>query len=224
MSKPRKRGIPQQNLELVSVVPKTDNQRKVFESDGHLVLHGVAGTGKTFLSLYLGLKHLFEGECDKIVLVRSAVPTRDIGFLPGNDKDKAEIYESPYRDICQELFSRGDAYQILKANNQVDFRTTSFIRGTTIRDSVIIVDECQNMTMHELDSIMTRVGDNCRVIFSGDFRQSDLKSNGLKDFFAILSSMGEFDHVEFTVDDIVRSGLVKSYIKAKNKYESRSKQ
>ena len=220
MSKSRKRGIQQQNFDLVAVAPRTENQRKVFNAKGHLVLHGVAGTGKTFLSLYLGLKHLFNGDYDKIVLIRSAVPTRDIGFLPGNDRDKAEIYESPYRDVCEELLERGDAYQILKAQNQLEFRTTSFIRGTTIRNSVIVVDECQNMTMHELDSIITRVGDNCRIIFSGDFRQSDLKSNGLNQFFTILRNMGEFEYIDFSVDDILISGLVKNYIKAKTEYES----
>jgi phosphate starvation-inducible protein PhoH len=201
----------------------TLNQVKVFESDSHLVLHGQAGTGKTFLSLYLALDDIFKKEFSKLIIIRSAVSTRDIGFLPGNDKEKSEVYEAPYRDIFSELLDRGDSYNTLKLKGLVEFKLTSFVRGTTIRDSVIVVDECQNMTLHELDSIITRVGDNCRIIFCGDFRQSDLRVNGLKDFFTILKSMDDFDFVEFTLDDIVRSGLVKEYLKAKGKYESSTK-
>lgn len=222
-SKRRLQGATSSDLQLGTISPITNNQAKVFKSQKHLVLHGVAGTGKTFLSMYLSLKALFNGDFDKLFIIRSAVPTRDIGFLPGNDKDKAEIYESPYRDICGELFDRGDAYEILKLKNHLEFKTTSFIRGTTIRNAIIIVDECQNMTMHELDSIITRVGDNCRIFFCGDFRQSDLKTNGLKHFFNILKEMDCFDFVDFEIEDIVRSGLVKEYITAKAKYEGSTK-
>ena len=147
--------------------------------------------------------------------MRSAVPTRDIGFLPGNEKEKSAIYEEPYKDICIELFQRGDAYEILKTKGLVNFMTTSFIRGITLRDAVIIVDECQNMSFHELDSIITRVGENCRIIFCGDFRQSDLNKNGLKDFVRIIKAMDQFDLVDFEIKDIVRSGFVKDYITAK---------
>jgi phosphate starvation-inducible protein PhoH len=207
---------------LEDIEPMTRNQVRVFESESHMVLHGQAGTGKTFLSLYLALDDIFKKEFNKLVIIRSAVPTRDMGFLPGNDKEKSEIYEAPYRDIFTELLGRGDAYNTMKAKGAVEFKTTSFVRGTTIRDSVILVDECQNMTLHELDSIITRVGDNCRIIFCGDFRQSDLKSNGLKSFFKILKSMEEFDFIEFDLDDIVRSGLVKDYLKAKAEFESKN--
>jgi phosphate starvation-inducible PhoH-like protein len=217
-------SLQNDHFSLADIEPMTRNQVLVFESENHLVLHGQAGTGKTFLSLYLALDDIFKKEFSKLVIIRSAVPTRDMGFLPGNDKEKSEIYEAPYRDIFTELLGRGDAYNTLKAKNVVEFKTTSFIRGTTIRDSIILVDECQNMTMHELDSIITRIGDNCRVIFCGDFRQSDLKSNGLKEFFNILRSMQDFDFIEFDLEDIVRSGLVKEYLTAKGLYEqSRSK-
>jgi phosphate starvation-inducible protein PhoH len=149
------------------------------------------------------------------VLIRSAVPTRDIGFLPGNEKEKASVYEEPYKEVANELFNRGDAYQILKTKGLVHFMTTSYIRGITLKNSVILIDECQNMTFHELDSIITRVGKYCRVIFCGDFEQSDLKNNGLKDFLKILETMGAFDMVNFEVGDIVRSDFVKEYLIAK---------
>lgn len=215
-----KRPTPQKdhfNLEVIE--PLTSNQRKVWESDKHLVLSGSAGSGKTFLACYLALDDIFKKEYRRLVIVRSAVSTRDIGFLPGTEKEKVEVYESPYIGVFTELLGRGDSYSILKLKGIVEFKPTSYIRGTTISDSVIIVDEIQNLTFHELDSILTRVGDNCRIIFCGDFKQSDLGKNGMKQFMEILDSMGEFDLIEFTTDDIVRSGLVKNYLIAKEKYE-----
>jgi phosphate starvation-inducible PhoH-like protein len=144
-----------------------------------------------------------------------------MGFLPGNHKDKAKVYEAPYYIVANELFGRGDAYEILKQKNLVEFISTSFIRGTTLNDCVVVVDEIGNMTMHELDSVITRCGKNCKVIFSGDFRQSDLtreqERNGLKDFMRILDRMKSFEYVEFDENDIVRSGLVKEYIIAKDR-------
>jgi phosphate starvation-inducible PhoH-like protein len=156
---------------------------------------------------------------NQLVIIRSAVPTRDMGFLPGTEKEKGSVYEEPYKDIAIDLFSRGDAYEILKQKGLVHFMTTSFIRGITLRDAVIIIDECQNMTFHELDSIITRMGENCRVIFCGDFRQADLKQNGLEDFIRVLERMSLFDLIEFQVEDIVRSEFVKSYIIAKNELQ-----
>ena len=139
--------------------------------------------------------------------------------MPGTEKEKASVYEEPYKDIANDLFGRGDAYEILKQKNFVEFMTTSFIRGITLRDAVVLIDECQNMSFHELDSIITRIGENCRVIFCGDFRQADLRQNGLKDFSQILKRMGFFDFIEFEVEDIVRSDFVKSYIIVKNELE-----
>ena len=181
----------------------------------NLVLHGCAGTGKTFISCYLAFDDMTKNQYEKLVIIRSAVPTRDIGFLPGTEKEKSSVYEEPYYDIAIDLFERGDAYQILKTKRLVHFMTTSYIRGITLRDAIILIDECQNMSFHELDSIITRVGENCRVIFCGDFSQSDLKQNGMKEFFEILASMNRFDFIEFGVEDIVRSGFVKEYIIAK---------
>jgi len=211
----RNRTLAGAGLTLFEIEPLTQNQLKVFDSEKHMLLHGVAGTGKTFISCYLAFDDMVKGQYEKLIIIRSAVPTRDIGFLPGNEKEKSAIYEAPYKDIAVELFQRGDAYEILKTKGLVHFMTTSFIRGVTLRDAVIIVDECQNMTFHELDSIITRVGQGCRVIFCGDFRQSDLNKNGLAEFVRILKAMESFDLIDFEIKDIVRSDFVKSYITAK---------
>ena len=214
------------NFKLSEVRPLTANQSTAFESfdnGKNLLVHGIAGTGKTFISMYLALNNVMNpsSDYDKVIIVRSVVPTRDMGFLPGNHKDKAKVYEAPYYIIANELFNRGDAYEILKQKSYVDFISTSFIRGTTLNNAIVIVDEIGNMTLHELDSVITRIGKNCRVIFSGDFRQSDLtkeqEKNGLKDFMRILDRMKSFEYVEFDENDIVRSGLVKEYIIVKDK-------
>ena len=138
-----------------------------------------------------------------------------MGFLPGSEKEKSAVYEEPYKNIAIELFDRGDAYDILKTKGLVHFMTTSFIRGITLKDSVILIDECQNMTFHELDSIITRVGRGCRIIFSGDFKQTDIKNNGIRPFLSILKTMGSFAIINFEVKDIVRSDFVKEYIIAR---------
>ena len=214
MSK-RSKTLAGSGLSLAEIEPLTKNQLEAFESDKNLILHGIAGTGKTFISCYLAFDDMVKGVYNNLVIIRSAVPTRDIGFLPGNEKEKASVYEEPYKEIALELFQRGDAYEILKTKGLVHFMTTSFVRGITLKDAVIMVDECQNMSFHELDSIITRVGTNCRVIFCGDFRQSDLKTNGLESFMEILKNMGAFDFIDFEIKDIVRSEFVKDYIIAK---------
>ena len=214
MSK-RSKTLAGSGLSLAEIEPLTKNQLIAFESDKNLILHGIAGTGKTFISCYLAFDDMVKNVYNNLVIIRSAVPTRDIGFLPGSEKEKASVYEEPYKEIALELFQRGDAYEILKTKGLVHFMTTSFVRGITLKETVIIIDECQNMTFHELDSIITRVGPNCRVIFCGDFRQSDLKSNGLESFMEILKNMGSFDFIDFEIKDIVRSEFVKDYIIAK---------
>lgn len=213
------------NLNLKHVDPLTENQKTVFKcwDEGYnLFLHGLAGTGKSYISLFLALRELQEHRtCYKhVLIVRSAVPTRDIGFLPGTLKEKTKIYELPYQIICNELYGRGDAYEILKNKQAVEFTTTSFIRGNTFHDTIVIVDETNNMTFHELDSIITRLGDNCRIIFCGDYRQSDLynnEKNGIHTFIKVIDKMKDFAHIEFEINDIVRSGIVKEYIIAKHK-------
>ena len=207
------------SVELRVIEPLTLNQVRAFESEKNLVLHGVAGTGKTYISCYLAFDDMTKGLYERLIIIRSAVPTRDMGFLPGSDKEKAAVYEEPYKDIAVELFQRGDAYELLKTKRLVHFMTTSFIRGITLKDAVIIIDECQNMSFHELDSIITRVGSNCRVIFCGDFQQSDLTKNtereGIKNFLTVLERMDAFDMIDFQIQDIVRSEFVKNYIISK---------
>jgi len=214
------------NFKLKHFEPLTDNQRLTFEKyhDGkNLLLHGIAGTGKSFLSIYLSLQSILSDSSryKKLVIVRSVVPTRDMGFLPGNNKEKTKVYEAPYLAIFSELFGRGDAYEYLKQKGIVDFISTSFIRGTTLNDCIIVVDEIANMTLHELDSVITRVGKNCKIIFCGDFRQSDFtkehEKNGLIDFMRIINKMKSFEFIDFTEHDIVRSAMVKEYIIAKDK-------
>ena len=212
------------SLKLKNIVPKTINQEKAFDlynKDYNLLLHGLAGTGKTYISLYLALSDIINGYTDhtNLTLVRSVVPTRDMGFLPGTEKEKSKVYEAPYMNICNDIFGRGDAYDILKGKNIIKFVTTSYIRGITLDDSIVLVDEAQNLNFHELDSIITRLGDNSRIMFCGDFRQSDLirddERKGLLTFMRILATIDEFKTVEFVENDIVRSKLVKEYIISK---------
>jgi len=218
-----------QLIDITTIDPRTENQARVFDSfdsGDNLLLHGVAGTGKTFVSLYLALDDVFNGDDMKrsVTIIRSVVPTRDMGFLPGKETEKTAVYEQPYQAICRELTNRGDGYDVLKQRGVIKFTTTSYIRGLTLDNTTLVVDECQNMTFHELDSIITRVGENTRIIFCGDFRQTDLNKphdqSGIKEFMNILGRMNGFNSVEFDYDDIVRSGLVKEYIMAKDKYDN----
>lgn len=208
--------ISKLHLELTPVYPVNDKQSYIMQSDKNFVLCGSAGTGKTFLSSHSAYKDVLEGKYSKLMYIRSAVPTRDIGFLPGTEEEKCKIYELPYRAIASELFNRADAYDILKTHKVVSFINTSFLRGITLDDTILIVDECQNMSYHELDTIITRVGENCRIFFCGDIAQADLAKNGFKDFYNILKELDSFRFVEFHTEDIVRSGLVREYLTKKN--------
>ena len=206
--------------DLLTFQPITENQTLTYDAyknDKHLLLHGIAGTGKTFLSLYLALEDVLDPSTvyDDVFIVRSVVSTRDIGFLPGDEQEKVSIYEAPYRSICRELFGIKDSYDSLKQQNNVKFMSTSFIRGITINNAVIIVDECQNLNFHELDSIITRLGKNSKIIFCGDYTQSDLTKEsdktGIINFMKILKELPEFTTVEFGINDIVRSDFLKTF-------------
>ena len=212
---------------LVAIKHITDNQKIVFDTwkKGKCqFLFGAAGTGKTFVSLYLSLKDVLDlkTKFDKVVLVRSLIPTRDIGFLPGDEEDKASLYQVPYMNMVQFMFEMSNEQQFntlydrLKGQGTLFFLSTSFLRGLTFDNSIIIVDECQNLNFHELDTIITRVGQDSKIIFCGDFDQTDLtrqnEKNGLHDFLRILMEMEEFNCLEFTIGDIVRSGFVRNYI------------
>tara|TARA_B100000035_G_scaffold310162_1_gene317500 strand:+ start:235 stop:987 length:753 start_codon:yes stop_codon:yes gene_type:complete len=224
----RKKPINMDHLKVIE--PLTNNQERVFKSyaEGkHLVLHGCAGTGKTFISLYLALKDVLEPSSpyEKVYMVRSLVPTREIGFLPGDHEDKSNLYQIPYKNMVKYMFQMPDdaafdmLYDNLRAQETVSFWSTSFIRGTTLDDCIVIVDEFSNLNFHELDSIITRIGQNAKIIFSGDYTQSDLvksnEKNGVLDFMRILQTMPSFDCVEFEIEDIVRSGLVREYLVSK---------
>ena len=209
--------------------PLTSNQKLFFDAykqgDYFIALHGVAGTGKTFIALYKAIEEVLDknNPFNKIIVVRSAVQSREIGHLPGDVGEKMEIYEQPYRQICETLFGRKDAWDRLEEQGHVSFISTSFIRGMSFDDAIIIVDEVQNMNFEEIDTVMTRVGYRSKIIWCGDYRQCDLRKNndksGLLKFFDIAYHMGAFTRIEFSVEDIVRSSLVKDYILAKLRYE-----
>lgn len=219
--------LKQQHFDLSNIFAITDNQVKTFnyyDKGENLFLHGCAGTGKTFISMYLALKEILNGRTrrNKLVIIRTAQSSKDIGFLPGNEKQKLEVYEAAYKAICAELFHRDDAYDILKTKGIIEFHSTSYLRGTTIDDAIILVDEVQNQRYVELRTVLTRTGDKSRVILCGDTKQDDLtserfkESSGLKDMMMVFSKMGCMQTVEFTIDDIVRSGFVRDFIIAEN--------
>jgi phosphate starvation-inducible PhoH-like protein len=219
--------IRQLNLELKHIQPITDNQVRTFlayDKGNNLFLHGCAGTGKTFISIYLALKELEDGRSRrrKLVIIRTAQSSKDIGFLPGDEKRKLEVYEAPYKAICAELYHRDDAYEILKQKGLIEFHSTSFLRGTTIDDAIILVDEVQNQRYVELRTVLTRTGDHSRVILCGDTKQDDLtserykESSGLVDMMRVFSRMGDMYTIQFEIDDIVRSGFVRDFIIAEN--------
>lgn len=212
---------------MVKINPITDNQKRAFEAynnNKNLFLYGAAGTGKTFLSLYNALQSVLDNssQYDCVYMVRSAVPTRDIGFMPGDEEDKTALFQVPYQNMVKFMFEQPNdmafsmLYDRLKNQGSMMFLTTSFLRGITLDNAVIIVDECQNLTFHELDTIVTRVGQDSRIIFCGDFFQTDLQKSsdkeGMRVFMKILEQMESFESIEFTIGDIVRSGFVKEYL------------
>ena len=220
------------NTDLTKVEPITDNQKLVFNSykkGDNQFLYGCAGTGKTFISLYLALQEVLRNDTpyDRVVMVRSLIPTREIGFLPGDEEDKAALYQVPYSNMVQYMFKQPNEqafsmlYDRLKTQGSFYFLSTSFLRGLTFDNSIIIVDECQNLNFHELDTIVTRVGQDSKIMFCGDFMQTDLSKvnerNGLHDFLRILEEMEEFNCLEFNIGDIVRSGFVRNYLIQKTK-------
>ena len=229
-AKQMRRKKPINSDYLVDIEPITENQKILFNSykeKKNIIAYGAAGTGKTFVTLFNALKDVLDESTpyEKIYIVRSLVATREIGFLPGDHEDKSDIYQVPYKNMVKYMFQMGsDAdfemlYGNLKAQDTIKFWSTSFLRGTTLDRSIIIVDEFQNLNFHELDSIMTRVGEDSKIFFCGDASQTDLQKtnekNGIVDFMKIIRSMPSFDVIEFGIDDIVRSGIVKEYLIAK---------
>ena len=230
-SRQLKRKKPINSDLMVDIKPLTDNQEKFFEAYNagkNMFAYGAAGTGKTFVALYLALKDVLDQftPYEKVYVVRSLVSTREIGFLPGDLEDKTSMWQIPYKNMVKYMFKMQDEnefemlYGALKAQETIRFWSTSFIRGTTMDNCIIIVDEMQNLNFHELDSIITRVGENCKIVFCGDAAQSDLvktnERNGILDFMKIIQAMtDDFTCVEYDVNDIVRSGFVRNYIMTK---------
>jgi len=220
------------NLDYIKKIePLTKNQEDFFDlykKNQNLVAYGCAGTGKTFITLYNALLDVLDPKTpyEKIYIVRSLVATREIGFLPGDHEDKSSLYQIPYKNMVKYMFEMPDdaafemLYGNLKTQGTISFWSTSFIRGTTLDNAIIIVDEFQNLNFHELDSMITRVGEDSKLMFCGDATQTDLvktaERNGIIDFMKILTNMPSFDTIEFQPEDICRSGLVKEYIIAKN--------
>ena len=231
-TKQLKRKKPINTDIMVDIKPLTKNQEKFFDAykiGKNIFSYGAAGTGKTFIALYLALKDVLNQMTpyEKVYIVRSLVSTREIGFLPGDHEDKSFLYQIPYKNMVKYMFEMSDdtefemLYGALKGQETIGFWSTSFIRGTTMDNAIIIVDEMQNLNFHELDSIITRVGENCKILFCGDASQSDLtktnERNGILDFSKIIAAMDQdFSTIEFGLDDIVRSGLVRNYLLAKN--------
>ena len=206
----------------------SDSQEKVFlgwKDNQNIVMSGSAGTGKTFIGLYLALESVLDktNNYDKVIIVRSAVPTRDMGYLPGTQEEKEEAYNNVYKDIVGDLFEDRDAYNKLITFKNIEFLTTSFIRGYTINNAIVVLDEAQNCNYHELCSIITRLGQDCRIIICGDYEQSDFtkqtEKEGIKNFVFILQHMKDFQIVNFKWKDIIRSGLVRDFIMTKELYE-----
>ena len=223
--KDQKKKTFENTLSLDFVRPKTDNQKKIFSQyfqKKHILIHGLPGTGKTFISLFLALKDLLsDSGIEKIIIIRSAVSARELGFMPGSAKDKMRVFEEPYFEICSKLFDREDAYTQLKMRKMIDFSPTSFLRGITFENAVVIVDEVQNLNDHEISTVITRMGQGSRMLLCGDFRQSDfatkgLEESGINNLFKIIRLMPSFTHVEMGINDIVRSGLVKEYLEARH--------
>lgn len=224
-------GILNNKFAMRKIQPLTPTQSDLFDSyreDYNVAAIGTAGTGKTMCAMYLALNSVLQtAGYERVIIIRSAVQTREQGFMPGTKQQKEAVFEQPYADITNDLFGRGDAYNILKSKGTIEFMTSSFVRGLTFDNAIIIVDECQSMTYHELDTIITRVGESSKIVFCGDTKQDDLEISrnradvsGLAQFLRVLDQIDSFETIQFTTQDIVRSGLVKEYIMAKEQLEA----
>jgi phosphate starvation-inducible PhoH-like protein len=189
-----------------------------FINGSNIVAVGSAGTGKTYLALYLALKDVIESKLhSKIIIVRSNVPTRNSGFLPGSLEEKNEIYALPFRQITNTLCENGSAWDILSKKKIIEFVSTSYIRGLTFDDSIVIVEEVQNLDAEEIKTVLTRAGENTQLVICGDSKQGDLFRSREKSGFELLMYIadnmpGHIDLINFLPRDIVRSGFVKKLL------------
>lgn len=214
---PHQKNYSEHSFDMLDIIPLTANQRKAFaafHSGKNLLLHGMAGTGKTYISIYLAMKEVERGKYEKVIVYRSVVPGRDMGFLPGNQREKMAVYEAPYIGILDKLYNRKGVYASLKQQGKLEFESTSFNRGITIDNAIIIVDEIQNLAWQEIFTIITRMGNNCRIVLCGDFRQTDLvkETSGIFKLFRVTDHLPDLQLIEFGVDDVIRGEFVKRFL------------
>lgn len=210
--------------DLKKIRPKTESQRMLMESfmnGNNVVASGYPGTGKTYLSLWLALHAILDNdsEYNKVVIVRSAVASREIGFLPGTKEEKMEPFEAPYKDILGDLIGR-NAYEDMRDAGKLEFMPTSYLRGLTWDNCVVIIDEIQNLSWMEIHTVITRLGKNSKLLVCGDQSQNDLEGkrfeeSGMGKFLQVAAHISRIDIVNFVKEDVVRSGFVKEWIIAK---------
>lgn len=208
--------------DLCAFRPLTEKQKDsiyAFSSGKHLALLGSAGTGKTFLGIYLASSLMVDpdSQTDKIIVLRTAVQARDQGFVKGDPAEKMDPYSVPYKQAFTKIFGRANSfYDLIKAKKLV-FDSTSFLRSVTFDNAVVIFDEAQNAEFREINTVITRLGQNSRLILIGDSLQDDLSKNeesGLPKFSKIVTQHlpTDFHITTFTSEDIVRSDLVKRWV------------
>lgn len=220
--------------DMKSINPMTRNQQRVFdlwEDDYNITLAGSAGTGKSLCTIYLALQEILgtidNRKYDKLIIIRSAVASRDLGFLPGSLEEKMEVYEQPYMQIFDFLFKKKNQYKFMKEAGLVEFHSTAYLRGTTFDNCIIILDEAASLNYHEISTVITRVGTNAKIITIGDTKQNDLiykknDTSGFAKFLEISNRMPSMRNVYFNIQDVCRSGLVKEFLVADEQYDERN--
>ncbi|RHJ92420.1 PhoH family protein [Parabacteroides bouchesdurhonensis] len=212
-----------------AIVARTDNQQKLvkaFEENDLVFATGPAGSGKTFVAIALAVKALKNKQVRKIILSRPAVEAGEkLGFLPGEMKDKLDPYLQPLYDALQDMIPGAKLKEYME-NNVIQIAPLAFMRGRTLNDAVIILDEAQNTTTHQIKMFLTRLGMNAKMIVTGDITQIDLPStatSGLVQAMQILNKVNGIGKIEFNKKDIVRHKLVQRIVEAYDKFDDKKK-